>query len=91
MSNPVGIDMGISKRLTMSDGKTVEKREIDRKRLIRLQRSVSRKKKGSNNRRKAVLLLAKEWQRTDGQREELSPQVNFRNSEDARLYSGREA
>ena len=69
VSNPVGIDMGISKRLTMSDGKTVEKREIDRKRLIRLQRSVSRKKKGSNNRRKAVLLLAKEWQRlTDKER-----------------------
>jgi len=69
VSNPVGIDMGISKRLTMSDGKTVEKREIDRKRLIRLQRSVSRKEKGSNNRRKAVLLLAKEWQRlTDKER-----------------------
>ena len=63
VDNPVGIDMGISKRLTLSDGKTVEKREIDRKKLIRLQRSVSRKKKGSNNRRKAVSLLAKEWQR----------------------------
>ena len=63
VSNPVGIDMGISKRLTLSNGETVEKREIDRKKLIRLQRSVSRKKKGSNNRRKAVFLLAKEWQR----------------------------
>ncbi len=61
--NPVGIDMGISKRLTLSNGETVEKREIDRKKLIRLQRSVSRKVKGSNNRRKAVSLLAKEWQR----------------------------
>ncbi len=68
-SDPVGVDMGILKRLTMSDGKTVEKREIDRKKLIRLQRSVSRKKKGSNNRRKAVPLLAKEWQRlTDKER-----------------------
>lgn len=63
VSNPVGIDMGISKRLTLSNGETVEKREIDRQKLIRLQRSVSRKKKGSNNRRKAVSLLAKEWQR----------------------------
>ena len=62
-SNPVGIDMGISKRLTLSNGETVEKREIDRKRLIRLQRSVSHKVKGSNNRSKAVSLLAKEWQR----------------------------
>ena len=69
VSNPVGIDMGISKRLTLSTGETVEKREIDRKKLIRLQRSVSRKVKGSNNRRKAVRLLAKEWQRvSDGER-----------------------
>lgn len=60
---PVGIDMGISKRLTLSNGETVKKRELDSSKLIRLQRSVSRKKKGSNNRRKAVSLLAKEWQR----------------------------
>ena len=69
VSNSVGIDMGISKRLTLSNGETAEKRELDRKRLIRLQRSVSRKVKGSNNRRKAVSLLAKEWQRlTDKER-----------------------
>ncbi len=69
VSNPVGIDMGISKRLTLSNGETVEKREIDRKKLIRLQRSVSRKVKGSNNRKKATSLLAKEWQRlADGER-----------------------
>ena len=69
ITNPVGIDVGISKRLTMSNGQMVEKREIDRRKIIRLQRSVSRKKKGSNNRRKAVVLLAKEWQRlTDEER-----------------------
>ena len=72
VANPVGIDMGVSKRLTLSNGETVEKREIDRKKLIRLQRSVSRKVKGSNNRRKAVSLLAKEWQRlTDKERDYL--------------------
>ena len=70
VTNPVGIDMGISKRLTLSNGETVEKREIDRKKIIRLQRSVSRKVKGSNNWKKAVLLLAKEWQRvSDGERD----------------------
>ena len=58
-----------AKRLTLSNGETVEKREMDRRRLIRLQRSVSRKKKGSNNRKKTVSLLAKEWQRlTDKER-----------------------
>lgn len=67
--NPVGIDVGIEKRLTLSDGRTVEKREIDYSHLIRLQRSIYRKKKGSNNRRKAVSAFAKEWQRlTDKER-----------------------
>lgn len=69
MTALVGMDMGISKRLALSDGRTVKKREIDRKKLIRLQRSVSRKMKGSNNRRMAISLLAKQWQRvTDGER-----------------------
>ncbi len=69
VSNPVGIDMGISKRFTLSNGETMEKRKMDRRRLIQLQRSVSRKRKGSNNRKKAVSLLAKEWQRlTDKER-----------------------
>ena len=72
INNPVGIDLGISKRLTLSNGETVERRQIDRKKLIRLQRSVSRKVKGSKNRRKAVSLLAKEWQRlTDKERDYL--------------------
>ncbi len=70
--DPVGMDVGITNRLTLSNGETVEKRTIDRKKLIRLQRSVSRKVKGSNNRRKAVRMLAKEWQRiSDGERDYL--------------------
>ena len=81
--NPVGIDMGISKRLTLSNGETVEKREIDRKRLIRLQRSVSRKVKESNNRRKAVSLLAKEWQRVSDKEREYLHRLT---SEIARMY-----
>ncbi|MCY3827390.1 MAG: transposase [Candidatus Dadabacteria bacterium] len=72
VTNPVGIDMGISKRLTLSNGETVEKREIDMKEIKRLQRSVSRKERRSNNWRKAVSLLAREWQRvSDGERDYL--------------------
>ena len=83
VTNPVGIDMGISKRLTLSDGETVEKREIDRKKLIRLQRSVSRKVKGSNNWRKAVSLLAKEWQRVSDKERDYLHRLT---SEIARMY-----
>ena len=71
-ANPVGIDAGITNRLALSNGETVRRREIDRKRIIRLQRSVSRKQKGSNNRTKAAERLAKAWQRvTDEERDYL--------------------
>ncbi len=83
VTNPVGIDMGISKRLTLSDGETVEKREIDRKKIIRLQRSVSRKVKGSNNRSKAVSLLAKEWQRVSDKERDYLHRLT---AEIARMY-----
>ena len=83
VTNPVGIDMGISKRLTLSDGETVEKREIDRKKIIRLQRSVSRKVKGSNNRSKAVSLLAKEWQRVSDKERDCLHRLT---AEIARMY-----
>jgi len=45
---------------------------IDMKEIKRLQRSVSRKERRSNNWRKAVSLLAREWQRvSDGERDYL--------------------
>jgi putative transposase len=50
----VGIDMGVNERMTLSTGETIARREIDRRRERRLQRAVSRKKKGSKTRRKAV-------------------------------------
>ena len=83
VTNPVGIDMGISKRLTLSDGETVEKREKDRKKIIRLQRSASRKVKGSNNRSKAVFLLAKEWQRVSDKERDCLHRLT---AEIARMY-----
>jgi len=53
---PIGIDVGLLSVVATSDGKTVEplkplKKNL--KKLARLQRSLSRKKKGSQNRRKA--------------------------------------
>jgi putative transposase len=58
---PVGIDVGLERFLTTSDGETVEnprflKRELPA--LRRAQRSVSRKRKGGSNRRKAKKALA---------------------------------
>ena len=54
----VGIDMGVNERMTLSTGQTISRREVDRRRERRLQRAISRKKKGSNSRRKVVTAFA---------------------------------
>ncbi len=59
-SKQVGIDAGIENFATLSDGTQIDNwkyYEQCQKRLRRAQRSVSRKKKGGQNRKKAVLKL----------------------------------
>ena len=60
---PVGIDVGIKDRAVLSSGYKVPKNIVDRTELKRRQRTLSRAKKGSNNREKKRRMLAKEWQR----------------------------
>ena len=60
--NTVGIDLGIKDFITTSEGETFENKHFKKSvidRLKRLQRQLSRKQKGSNNRNKARLRLAK--------------------------------
>ncbi|NEN98203.1 MAG: transposase [Moorea sp. SIO3I7] len=62
VTNPVGIDMGLKSFLIKSDGTEVPIPQYYRKaqkRLKKIQKAVSRSKKGSNNRKKAVLKLGK--------------------------------
>ena len=60
---PVSMDAGIAQRYALSDGHFVPGRRLDRTRLERLQRRLSRAKRGSNNRRKAQQAVAREWER----------------------------
>ena len=49
----MGIDAGVAKRITLSDdGRHVDRRELDRRKLRRLQRRVARAKRGSPGRRR---------------------------------------
>ncbi|EGJ32371.1 MULTISPECIES: RNA-guided endonuclease TnpB family protein [Moorena] len=62
VANPIGIDMGLKSFLVKSDGSEVPIPQYYRKaqkRLKKIQKTVSRSKKGSNNRKKAVLKLGK--------------------------------
>ncbi len=59
----IGIDMGITNRVAISDGTLLPGIKLDRRELKRRQRRLSKAKKGSNNRNKRRLEYAREWQR----------------------------
>ena len=83
----VGIDVGLENFATLSNGETISNPRFlvkSEKRLAMLQRRLSRKKKGSKNRRKARFRLAKQHikvtnQRTDFQHK-LSRSLAFKYS-----------
>jgi IS605 OrfB family transposase len=71
----IGIDVGLTSFLTDSEGKALENPRHYRKaeqKLKRLHRQVSRKKKGSANRKKARKALAKGYLKVQRQREDFA-------------------
>jgi putative transposase len=73
LDNTIGIDLGLKSFLVSDEGEAVEIPQHYRKaekRLKRLQRSLSRKKKGSNRRRKAVKRLARQHLKVANQRKD---------------------
>ncbi len=75
----VGLDAGISAFMTLSDGTQIDNfkyYESTQKKLRVVQRSVSRKRKGSNRRHKAVLQLKKKHQKIRHQRNDFQHKVS---------------
>ncbi len=75
----VGVDMGVSAFLTMSDGTQIDNfkyYESTNMKLRIAQRRVSRRKKGSNQRRKAVLQLKKIHLKIKNQRSDFQHKVS---------------
>ena len=69
--NAVGLDFGLKCFLTTSDGEEIEAPQYLKESLgevQRLHRNLSRKKRGSNNRRKAKRKLSKAYRRISNQR-----------------------
>jgi len=67
----VGVDLGLRNLVALSNGEALPAPKFLRrseKKLKRLQRRVSRKRKGSGKRRKAILCLAKERRHVERQR-----------------------
>lgn len=66
--NAIGIDVGVVKTLTLSDGSVIMKPKTDLSKIKRLQRKLSRQKKGSKEREKTKIQLQKAWKKVSNQR-----------------------
>jgi putative transposase len=77
----IGIDVGLESFATLSTGEEIENPRFFRKsekKLKRLQRRLSRKKKGSQNRKKAVKKLARQHEKIKAQRQDFAHQLSRR-------------
>ncbi|KXS42141.1 MAG: transposase [Methanolobus sp. T82-4] len=77
----IGIDVGIKNFAALSSGEIIEnprylQKSLDK--LKKLQKAVSRKKKGSKNRRKAIARLAKQHQLVSNQRNDFQHKLSMR-------------
>lgn len=66
--NAIGIDMGVVKTFTLSDGSTIIKPKTDLSKIKKLQRKLSRQKKGSKEREKTKIQIQKAWKKVSNQR-----------------------
>ncbi|MEK6878453.1 MAG: RNA-guided endonuclease TnpB family protein [Nanoarchaeota archaeon] len=78
--NHIGIDVGIESFAVLSNGEKIESPKFlikSGKKLSKLQRRLSRKKKGSANRRKAKFKIARLHQRIFNQRQDFLHKTSF--------------
>ncbi len=70
-----GVDVGLESLITLSNGKQIEPQKFYRKsekKLVRVQRELSRKKKGSANRKKQIIKVAKVHRKIRNQRKDFN-------------------
>ena len=76
----VGLDLGIKTMLATSDGQDIPNHKFSRhaeKKMRRLQRSLSRKTKGSNNRNKARIKVARLHEKIANQRKDFQHKLSL--------------
>lgn len=81
IGNEIGIDMGIDNYLVTSKGEFIENPryfQSAHKKFRVLQRSVCRKIKGSNRRKKSVSLLAKQHEKISNQRHDFAHKLSYK-------------
>jgi putative transposase len=71
----IGLDFGIKTSITTSEGEKLDVLVEESDRLKKLQREMFRRAKGSNNRRKTVKLIQREYQKLTDQKEDKTNKI----------------
>lgn len=75
IGSEIGIDMGIETNITLSNGEKINSSIKETERLKTLQRKLCRCKKGSNNRKKVINLIQKEYQRLSNRKNDKANKI----------------
>ena len=75
VEEPVGVDLGIKHQLTLSNGEKFSWYIPETRRLKKLQKSLSRKQKGSKNYQKTKQLIRREWEYITNRRKDVLNKV----------------
>ena len=84
--NNVGIDLGIKDFAVCSDGKKYNLK-INEKNIKFLHKQISKKKKGSQNRKKAILKLAKRYEKIDNIKQDFQHKLSDKICKENRLIA----
>lgn len=71
----IGLDFGIKTSITTSEGEKLDVSVEESDRLKKLQREMFRRAKGSNNRRKTVKLIQREYQKLSNKKEDKANKI----------------
>ena len=71
----VGLDFGIKTSITRSEGEKLDVSVEESDRLKRLQREMSRRTKGSNNRHKTIKLIQREYQKLSNKKQDKANKI----------------
>ncbi|MBR1657198.1 MAG: transposase [Synergistaceae bacterium] len=82
----IGIDMGIKTTVTTSEGQKIKVLVEENERIKKCQRLIARRKKGSNNRYKAVKLLRRAYQKLSSHKKDTANKIVHELLEHEKVY-----
>ena len=82
----IGLDFGIKTSITTSEGEKLDASVEESERLKKLQRELFRRAKGSNNRRKTIKLIQREYQKLSNRKQDKANKIVHKMKAYSRIY-----